>query len=134
MGKMSEIAAKSVAKMSWTRGKEKIEFDDLITRYGGIVTINGAYIAEMNGNTFPVFTFEEDDKCCFGGGKALKNILDDWLEVCGDIENVDKGLREDPVRIRVGELITTKRGQPFRPVEVLKNTIVDPDTGEILEG
>ena len=136
MSKLGDIAKSTV-------GTQAMKIDDIIEKFGGVVTINGLSYAEYKGTRIPVFSFIEGDGLVFWGGcKKLRELADAWEEAYGDLRAVNDELSCEGVKIKLSPTIKTKGGNPFRPVavlgtvkfdEVTESPNVDADTGEILE-
>ena len=142
MSKLKDTLRKAVGNGSPVAGLTKISIDDIIEQYEGIVTLNGVSYAEYNGDRYPVFTFLEDERRYFSGGKALRDMADILVESYdGDISAVNKALKAEPTRILLNK-IRTKNNRPFTTVAILddvpdSNPSHDPpinlETGEILD-
>ena len=138
MSKLSDIAKKTVGNGSLTSGLEKIKLDEVIKAYPDGVTINGADMVNSNGNSFPVFTFAEDTSKYFSGGKALREMVEAWIEEYdGDLSAVNDDLKAEPVKIRMRK-VTTKGGKTFTAVAILGTVQTatpncNPETGEVDE-
>ena len=134
MGKLGDIAKKTV-------GVQAMKIDDIVKKFGGVVTINGLSYTEYKGSRIPVFSFVEGEGLCFWGGcKKLRELAEAWEEVYGDLRAVNDELAVEGVRIRLSEKIATKDSKPFRPVSVIGSVKLDGldaepnvnlDTGEI---
>lgn len=145
MSRLSDIAKKAVGNGGLTSGLEKMKLDDVIKTYPNCVTITGAELITAGGSTFPVFTFAEDETKYFSGGKALREMVEAWIEdYDGDLSAVNADLQVEPVRIRMRKT-TTKAGRSFTDVGILpslptriatkaaNNPNYNPDTGEVAD-
>ena len=141
MSNLSNIAKSAVGGGGLTRGLNKIKIDTLIANYPDGVSINGLDMIEFEGSRFPSFTFVEDPTSCFAGGSALMQMADAWLDSVEDIEEVNRQLQHEPVRIKL-EKIRTKSGRPYTRITILDTAPdlpaetptekVNPDTGEVV--
>ena len=133
MSRLSDIAKKTVGNGGLTGGLEKIKLDDVIKTYPDGVSITGADIVDNNGNSFPVFTFAEDENRYFSGGKALREMVEAWIEdYDGDLSAVNDDLRAEHVKIKMRK-VTTKGGKTFTAVTILGTVkAVDTETGEVI--
>lgn len=119
MGKFSDIAKKSVNNNSIMAGREKISTDDIIAVYPNGISINSVNMVTYQGNEYPVFTFVEDDSKYFSGGKALKSIVNAWVDACeGDISEINVGISAEPVKIKLTK-IKTSTGRNFVKVDIV---------------
>ena len=144
MSKLSDIAKKTVGGGGLTGGLEKIKLDEVIKAYPDGVSVTGAELINASGSTFPVFTFVENTAQYFSGGKALREMVEAWIEEYdGDLSTVNDDLKAEPVRIKMKK-VTTKGGKTFttvtilgtlQPVEDISEPQVDYDaeTGELSE-
>lgn len=132
------IAKKALGGDSVTAGLEKITVDEIIKAYPDGISLTGVNVVKYTDNkigevTFPVFTFAEDATKYFSGGKALREMVDAWIEAAdGDLREVNGWLKNDPLKIRMTK-IRTKTGNTFTNVQVLDDEpTVDAETGEVL--
>jgi len=127
------IAKKALGGGSATTGLDKITVDEIIAQYPDGITLTGANIVKMGDVTFPVFTFTEEPKRYFSGGKALREMVDAWLEASdGDLREVNDWLKANPMKIRMSK-VRTKSGNMFTQVETVDDEpTCDPDTGEVV--
>lgn len=134
MSKLSDIAKKTVGNGGLTGGLEKIKLDDVIKTYPEGVSITGTDLINFNGNSFPVFTFAEDETKYFSGGKALREMVEAWIEEYdGDLSAVNDDLRTEHVKIRMRK-VTTKGGKTFTAVAILGTVkAFNPKTGEVTD-
>lgn len=143
MSKLSDIAKKTVGNGGLTSGLEKIKLDDVIATYPDGVTITGAEMVNNNGSSFPVFTFAEDTSKYFSGGKALREMVEAWIEgYDGDLGAVNEDLQKEPVRIKMRK-VNTKKGKTYTAITIVGTVKAetadpeaepeyDPETGEVL--
>lgn len=142
MSKLSDIAKKMVGNGGLTSGLEKIKLDDVIKTYPNGVTITGAEMVSNNGSSFPVFTFAEDTSKYFSGGKALREMVEAWIEEYdGDLGSVNDELRRESVIIKMRK-VNTKKGKTYTTVTIVGTvkTAADseadpeynPETGEVI--
>lgn len=139
MSKLGDIAISTVGE----ERPQAIKIDDIIEKFGGVVTINGLSYSDYKGTRIPVFSFTEGEGLVFWGGcKKLRELAEAWEEAYGDLRTVNDELAVEGVKIKLSPTIKTKGGNPFRPVailgtvnfdEVTESPNVDADTGEILE-
>lgn len=135
MSKLADIAKKSL-------GAQTIKIDEIIERYGGVVTINDLSYADYKGDRIPVFGFVEGEGTSFRGGcKKLRELAADLEEAYGDLREVNAALAVEGVRIKINPTTKTKSGNVFRPVNMLGTVKfedvhelgeVNPDTGEVV--
>lgn len=102
-------------------GRQTIKIDEVIEQFDGVVTINSLSFVDYKGEKIPVFGFAEADGLSFwGGSKKLRELAEDWLELCdGDLGEVNDELREFGVRIKLHPTLRTKSGKVFRPVSMI---------------
>lgn len=142
MSKLSDIAKKMVGNGGLTSGLEKIKLDDVIKTYPDGVTITGTEMVNNNGSSFPVFTFAEDTSKYFSGGKALREMVEAWIEEYdGDLGAVNDELRRESVIIKMRK-VNTKKGKTYTTVTIVGTvkTAADseaepeynPETGEVI--
>ena len=143
MSKLSDIAKKTVGNGGLTSGLEKIKLDDVIATYPDGVTITGTEMVNNNGSSFPVFTFAEDTSKYFSGGKALREMVEAWIEECdGDLGLVNDELQKEPVIIKMRK-VNTKKGKTYTMVTIVGTAKAataepeadpeyDPETGEVI--
>jgi len=139
MGKLGNIAKKVI-------GTQTVKLDDIVKNFGGVVTINGLSYTEYKGTKIPVFNFVEGEGMNFWGGcKKLRELADALNEEYdGDLQAINEDFLTTGIKIRIGEQVKTKAGNPFRPVATLGEvdlTVsqvgtetepeVDEETGEV---
>lgn len=125
MSKLGDVAKK-------TLGLQTVKIDDIIRDYDGVVTINSLSCTDYKGDRVPVFGFVEGEgKSFWGGCKKLRELAEAWQEELGDLKSVNDELAVEGVRIRLGQTIRTKSGNPFRPVTILGTVKFDESDGEI---
>lgn len=140
MSRFSDIARRSVdTRGGVTGGLEKVNIDDIIRAYPNGITITGVDRISYDGDYFYSFIFAEDPSKCFSGGKALREIADNWFDACDDdADEVNAELAAEHVRLKM-EKIRTKNNRSFTKVTVLGSVRADdeprcnPDTGEIVD-
>ena len=137
MSKLGNIAKKIV-------GTQTIKIDDIIDKFGGIVTVNGLSYATYKGDRVPVFSFVEG-MAFWGGCKKLRELADALVEEYdGNLEAINDDFRTTGIKLKFSPIIKTNGGNPFRPVanlgEVNLQTDlnvddepeVDEQTGEVI--
>lgn len=119
MGKMRDLAKKALGR-GVTAGREKIRIDALIRAHPEGVTITGFdFLTGKDGDSYPVFTFAEDNTKYFNGATALRKLVDMWLEEFeGDIDGCNATLKEEPVAVQLVKTVTNA-GNPYVAVKVL---------------
>ena len=87
--------AKQVTTLSpLMNGREKMSMDDIIAEYPNGITVCEFDIINTSADSFPVFTFAEDDTKFAFGGTILHNILDAFVSKFeGDIESTSTALK-----------------------------------------
>lgn len=116
---MSELG-ELLAQYSCTNNRS---MDDLIKEYGGEVTIVG-YAGEQVGKygLTPVLKIaEEGGQTFWASGKVFKDMLAGMLAKYGSDEAIDAAFAANPQRIRLHKVRPGKNGNPFRPIEFLKD-------------
>ena len=132
MSKMANIAKTAV-------GTQSMKIDEIIDRFGGVVTVNELSYTEYRGDRIPVFGFVEEEGASFWGGcKKLRELAAALEEGYGDLRGVNEAFQSEGLRIKISPTTKTKGGNPFRPVTVLGTVkfddiqpTVNPDTGEV---
>lgn len=90
----TNLAREATTLSPLMENREKTTVDDIIRDYPEGITITEFDIISTSLDTFPVFTFAEDDeKFCFGG-TILHNIFDKFIEKFeGDIKAASNALK-----------------------------------------
>lgn len=98
MGKFSNIIKKASAKY-----RKSITCDDIIAKYPGGITVNGAYTFAnpKNGEVLNCWTFAEDNSkyyapTQFGPRRIMEAMLENY-----EMERLDEELAAEPVKIRI---------------------------------
>ena len=115
-------AAMSVTTLSKVmEGREKITMDELIEKYPNYVTITEFDVVTVDGSSYPVFAFAEDEGRFFNGGAVLTNIVHAWgEEFGGDITTASEELkREGGVKAHLYKT-KTKKGNTITGVRILE--------------
>ena len=60
--------------------KIKIGTDEIISRFGGTITLTACDIIKTDDNVFCGVLFKEDPNAIYFGGKVLTEIVNRWLE------------------------------------------------------
>lgn len=114
------IARKETSLSRVMEGREKVKTDYIIENYPDGVTLTEFDIVTVNGDTFPVFAFAENNELCFFGGAVLTNIANEWAAaMSGDIEaasNELKAMGGVKVKLANGK---TKKGNSLTTVTVV---------------
>lgn len=78
-------------------GKEKVDVDDIMKKYPDGVHITGCAKVKGKNGYVGAFTFKEDEKGFFFGGKVLTELVEDWItnEGNGDINKLNEKLPVD---------------------------------------
>lgn len=129
MSRLGESAKKTMTLSTLMNGREKISTEEIIRTIDGIVTISAidiisttkfdAKTQSMVTNTFPVLTYLEDSEKFFFGGAAMNNIVQDWIALCGSIEDVNNELAQTGgVKVKL-EVKRVSNGNQFTNVTVL---------------
>ena len=123
MGNMfATIANKATTLSNLMVNREKISTDDIVGNYPDGITINAFDIVNISVDSFPVFTFKEDDSKFAFGGAILSNIVDSWVEQFdGDILAASNALNDaGGVRIKFVKS-RTKSGNNITLVKVIED-------------
>ena len=121
---------------------QTIKIDDIIARYGGIVTICGLGYAEYKGSRVPVFSFVEGKGMAFWGGcKKLRELASELENAYdGDLNAINDDFHHTGIRVQLCPIIKTGSGNPFRPVINLgmvdltvDENVFDEETGEVVD-
>lgn len=100
-------------------GRTSIKTEEVIERFGGVITLTDVDIVDIPTGRYPIFKFKEDDTFFYAGGTILMNIVDDCLEECnGDLQKVKDDLASDNVAIKLSK-DRTKNGNTITKVEIL---------------
>lgn len=133
MSKLGNIAKKVI-------GTQTVKLDDIIEKFGGVVTINGLSFTEYQGTKIPVFNFVEGEGMNFWGGcKKLRELSDGLIEEYdGDLQAINEDFATVGLKIKISPQTKTKAGNPFRPVAIIGEVDLtepesDGETGEIVE-
>ena len=119
------MAQKATANSVIREGRERISTEEIIAQYPNGITITGFdMLTKRNGaelQTFPTFSFAEDDSKYYNGGSSLLKIANEWLlHFEGDIEACNAALKAAGVcKIKICTPIRTGNGNNFVPVEVI---------------
>ena len=78
-------------------GKEKVDVDDIMKKYPDGIHITGCVKVKGKNGYVGAFTFKEDEKGFFFGGKVLTELVEDWItnEGNGDINKLNEKLPVD---------------------------------------
>lgn len=98
--------------------RAKIDTDEVIAKFPNGITLTAFDIVELDGKTYPIFLFSEDESRFLNGGMILGKIVNRWLsEYGGDIEACSSDLgRCGGVKIRL-ERSRTKGGKNITEVK-----------------
>ena len=118
MGKLNDLAKKASGVSEITAGRTKISTADVIKNYPNGITITAADMFGTGDGKYAVFNIAEDNKVYFFGGKALTEMLTEWLTTCGNIDEVNAQLATEPVKIKLTQT-KTKKNQDFTSFEVI---------------
>lgn len=116
---LKEIAKQTIAESEILVNRKKIKVEDIIFNYSNGVHINGFDMLNNDEDTFPVFTFEEDESKYFYGGFILKKMIDGMLNTLGgDFNELNKMLADEPLHIKL-KTGKTKKGRDITEVEIV---------------
>lgn len=112
------IAQKTTTLSELMEGRECIKTPDLIKAYPDGVHINACDLVETNDARYCTVTFTEDATKYYNGGMVLTKITDAWIAAAENIENVNKELSKNPVKMKFSEK-KTKGNNNITIIEVL---------------
>jgi len=100
------------------KGKEKITTDELMLLPK--ISIDGCELLNNNDGDYSVFTFKEDSKKFFFGGKVLTELVKEWIKFLGgSIDDVNELLTKEPIPV-VMSMRRTKDGKKnYVNIEIL---------------
>lgn len=93
-----------VTNQSFTDGKTKMAPSEVIARWKKGVSLNHVELAGNENSAWIIAGFKEDANVYMNGGKALMDLVKNWLatdEIAGDIDVLNEMLAEEPVPINI---------------------------------
>lgn len=109
--RLREVAKKSAGHIDLIEGREKSMQEELVGRE---VTLKDFDFLESEGNTFAVFTVEEEPKKYYNGGTSITRLCQD---ISCDEELVAE-VRENGLRLKL-TATKTKSKRDFVAIEIL---------------
>ncbi len=118
--KFANIAKKQTTLSPIMENRTKLSTEELIKQYPNGVTVCEFDMIEIGDESFPVFTFAEDETRFVFGGTVLGNIVYAWVsDYDGDIEGASKALNAvGGVKMRFSKG-RTKNGNNITLVDVV---------------
>lgn len=118
---------------------QTIKIDSVIEQFGNVVTINGLSFANYKGDRIPVYRFAEGAGLAFWGGNKKLRELAQALEESydGNLPAINEDFKRVGIKVRLGALVKTANGNPFRPVAKIglvmfdSESATDAETGEV---
>lgn len=110
MSRFAEIGKKVSGESPVTHGREKLSTDDILSIYGGEVTLTAFDLfTGDSGEPYAVFAIGEADDKFFAGGKLLTEFALDMVKACdGSLTDANEELAGEPVKIRIAKTKTKK--------------------------
>ena len=129
MSRLSDAAKKTTTLSELMTGRDKISTEEIIRNYPNGITVIGVDMVnttqvdrktgEILPSTYPILVFKEDSTKYFFGGTAMNNIVNDWIALCGGLEEVNTELGQTGgVTVKM-ELKRTSNGNQFTNVIVV---------------
>ena len=120
---------------------QTIKIDSVIEQFGNVVTINGLSFVKFKGDRIPVYRFVEGEGLAFfGGNKKLRELAQALEESYdGNLFAINEDFKRVGIKVRLGALVKTQSGNPFRPVAKIglvmfdNEPATDAETGEVQE-
>lgn len=116
---LRSIAQKTTTLSELMEGREAIKTPDLIKTFPDGVHINACDIVETVDARYCTVTFSEDETKFYNGGLVLTKIVDAWVQAGETLENVNKELAKNPVKMRFTESKNKKGDKNVTLIEVL---------------
>ena len=95
--------AQSAKKVTDSFGRTYMKIPEIIEKYPNYITVNG--ISQRNGEYGPfnvLYFAEEPDKQFSASSTMIAQIVDNWIQACGDDMNVlDDELKKKPVKMKI---------------------------------
>ena len=95
---LKQIAEETLILSSLVVGREKLSTDEVIDRYPKgftVVQVDKVRLIDKKSgeiDDFVVALIKEDEEVFIFGGTILTNIVDEWVEACGDLDQVNTEL------------------------------------------
>lgn len=118
MGKLNDMARKASGVSELTEGRTKLTTEEVIKKYPNGVTIKAMDMFGTGDQRYAVVNIVEDDKVYFFGGQAITGMLDNFIEMCGTVDEVNAQLAAEPIKIKLTKG-KTKAGRDFTSFEVI---------------
>lgn len=101
MGILNELTKKSLSVSELAEDKEKISTEEIIEEYENGITIDKIDIVVMNNKDTGIYTFKENKSVFAYAGHILTNLFKLWVDKLGSVEEVNKVLKTEKVKIKL---------------------------------
>jgi predicted ThiF/HesA family dinucleotide-utilizing enzyme len=118
MGKLNDLAKKASGVSAITEGKTKLSTADVIKRFPNGFTISAVDVFGTGAEAYAVINIAEDANVYFFGGKALTEMVNNFVNMCGSVDEVNTQLALEPVKIKLTQT-KTKTNRDFTSFEVI---------------
>ena len=118
MNTLKEIAEKTTAGNPIFDNREKMTTDEVIEKYPSGISITECALITSDKGEYAVIAFAEKPDVFVTSGTILTNIVREWVEAVGTIEEVNGMLVEQPVRVKLRKILN-KKNQPLTVVDIL---------------
>ena len=115
---LNDAAKKASGASELTAGKTKLSTAEVIKKFPKGLTVSAVDIFGTGADEYGVLNAAEDDSIYFFAGQALTGLIRNWVDMCGTIEEVNKQLKTEPVKILLRQT-KTKKGKDFTSFEVI---------------
>ena len=123
--------AQSAKKVTDSFGRTYMKIPEIIEKYPNYITVNG--ISQRNGEYGPfnvLYFAEEPDKQFSASSTMIAQIVDNWIQACGDDMNVlDDELKKKPVKMKISTF-KGKNKETGRSYTGYRFEIIDDFAGE----
>lgn len=118
MSSLKELAQKTTAGNPIFNNREKMTTDEVIEKYPNGISITECTLIESEKGAYAVIAFAENPGVFVTCGTILTNIVCDWIDAEGSVEEVNAFLMQDPVKVKLHK-ITNRKNQPLTVVDIL---------------